>query len=422
MEKLTGKDKELIRNSWESLGKNKVPHGIVMFTRYWDPKLSCIVFTRQAVLMIVGMLEKDQLYHKRYLVFLCSCMYVHRCIQLFKFMLKPFLCVCMHACIRVHMCVHVRMSLISIITFVLCTCKWRQAWSFTVWDPQLSLNQNTIVKAFTTILCLAVKYAFSCLLGIRLVQLQESVQGIWKSELIKTDMLFLILSQCCVNDPPTHKQSERQGTKTAGTSFSCYTETRGFSCCLATARSFCLCKKCSERKSKQFVFQACFDTYVILLYDLSYHNLCYFICISPNEKIICHFSITRIYKARCNAFKIDLVIKNAWRLIFGDVCINILYMLQKLLYKCNSMSFKLTALFCVWSRLFELEPGLLNLFHYKTNSNSTQDCVSSPEFLDHITNVGTILLGLKKFYEMTGYQFLNVIILYVLNHNRKTFP
>lgn len=33
MEKLSGMDKELIRDSWESLGKNKVPHGIVMFTR-----------------------------------------------------------------------------------------------------------------------------------------------------------------------------------------------------------------------------------------------------------------------------------------------------------------------------------------------------------------------------------------------------
>ncbi|KAG9268574.1 neuroglobin [Astyanax mexicanus] len=41
MEKLTGKDKELIRDSWESLGKNKVPHGIVMFTRLFelDPSL-----------------------------------------------------------------------------------------------------------------------------------------------------------------------------------------------------------------------------------------------------------------------------------------------------------------------------------------------------------------------------------------------
>ncbi|XP_023684010.1 neuroglobin [Paramormyrops kingsleyae] len=41
MEKLTGKDKELIRDSWESLGKNKVPHGVVMFSRLFelDPEL-----------------------------------------------------------------------------------------------------------------------------------------------------------------------------------------------------------------------------------------------------------------------------------------------------------------------------------------------------------------------------------------------
>ncbi|RVE57160.1 hypothetical protein OJAV_G00213670 [Oryzias javanicus] len=32
MEKLSGKDKELIRGSWESLGKNKVPHGVIMFS------------------------------------------------------------------------------------------------------------------------------------------------------------------------------------------------------------------------------------------------------------------------------------------------------------------------------------------------------------------------------------------------------
>ncbi|XP_030642987.1 neuroglobin [Chanos chanos] len=41
MEKLSEKDKELIRGSWESLGKNKVPHGIIMFTRLFelDPAL-----------------------------------------------------------------------------------------------------------------------------------------------------------------------------------------------------------------------------------------------------------------------------------------------------------------------------------------------------------------------------------------------
>ncbi|XP_050988709.1 neuroglobin [Labeo rohita] len=41
MEKISEKDKGLIRDSWESLGKNKVPHGIVMFTRLFelDPAL-----------------------------------------------------------------------------------------------------------------------------------------------------------------------------------------------------------------------------------------------------------------------------------------------------------------------------------------------------------------------------------------------
>ncbi|XP_076834256.1 neuroglobin isoform X3 [Brachyhypopomus gauderio] len=41
MEELSGKDKQLIRDSWERLGKNKVPHGIVMFTRLFelDPAL-----------------------------------------------------------------------------------------------------------------------------------------------------------------------------------------------------------------------------------------------------------------------------------------------------------------------------------------------------------------------------------------------
>ncbi|KAG1972300.1 neuroglobin [Pimephales promelas] len=41
MEKLSEKEKGMIRDSWESLGKNKVPHGIVMFTRLFelDPAL-----------------------------------------------------------------------------------------------------------------------------------------------------------------------------------------------------------------------------------------------------------------------------------------------------------------------------------------------------------------------------------------------
>ncbi|MBN3314534.1 NGB protein, partial [Atractosteus spatula] len=41
MEKLTAKDKEMIRDSWERLGKNKLTHGTIMFTRLFelDPEL-----------------------------------------------------------------------------------------------------------------------------------------------------------------------------------------------------------------------------------------------------------------------------------------------------------------------------------------------------------------------------------------------
>uniref|UniRef100_A0A3Q0RET4 Nitrite reductase n=1 Tax=Amphilophus citrinellus TaxID=61819 RepID=A0A3Q0RET4_AMPCI len=40
MEELSGKDKGLIRGSWESLGKNKVPHGVIMFSLFeLDPAL-----------------------------------------------------------------------------------------------------------------------------------------------------------------------------------------------------------------------------------------------------------------------------------------------------------------------------------------------------------------------------------------------
>ena len=39
------------------------------------------------------------------------------------------------------------------------------------------------------------------------------------------------------------------------------------------------------------------------------------------------------------------------------------------------------------NRLFELEPALLGLFQYNTNCGSTQDCLASPEFLDHVTMV-----------------------------------
>lgn len=44
----------------------------------------------------------------------------------------------------------------------------------------------------------------------------------------------------------------------------------------------------------------------------------------------------------------------------------------------------------VCGRLFELDPALLSLFHYSTNCGSTQDCLSSPEFLEHVTKVSSV--------------------------------
>lgn len=49
-----------------------------------------------------------------------------------------------------------------------------------------------------------------------------------------------------------------------------------------------------------------------------------------------------------------------------------------------------TAWLLVCGRLFELDPGLLSLFHYTTNCGSTQDCLSSPEFLEHVTKVSPL--------------------------------
>ncbi|MED6294415.1 hypothetical protein CHARACLAT_020850 [Characodon lateralis] len=45
----------------------------------------------------------------------------------------------------------------------------------------------------------------------------------------------------------------------------------------------------------------------------------------------------------------------------------------------------------MFSRLFELDPALLSLFHYSTNCDSKQDCLSSPEFLDHVTKVMLVI-------------------------------
>uniref|UniRef100_G3NYG4 Nitrite reductase n=1 Tax=Gasterosteus aculeatus aculeatus TaxID=481459 RepID=G3NYG4_GASAC len=45
----------------------------------------------------------------------------------------------------------------------------------------------------------------------------------------------------------------------------------------------------------------------------------------------------------------------------------------------------------MFSRLFELDPTLLTLFHYTTSCGSTQDCLASPEFLDHVTKVMLVI-------------------------------
>lgn len=55
------------------------------------------------------------------------------------------------------------------------------------------------------------------------------------------------------------------------------------------------------------------------------------------------------------------------------VCI---YLLRRVVFVCG--------------RLFELDPGLLSLFNYSTNCGSTQDCLSSPEFLEHVTKVSFV--------------------------------
>lgn len=79
----------------------------------------------------------------------------------------------------------------------------------------------------------------------------------------------------------------------------------------------------------------------------------------------------------------------------GEICRCMIYRLISCLCGClatralcihlqNSVVF-------VCGRLFELDPALLSLFHYSTNCGSTQDCLSSPEFLEHVTKVSSFL-------------------------------
>ncbi|KAI4879089.1 hypothetical protein NFI96_001426 [Prochilodus magdalenae] len=42
-------------------------------------------------------------------------------------------------------------------------------------------------------------------------------------------------------------------------------------------------------------------------------------------------------------------------------------------------------------RLFELDPSLLSLFNYKTNCGVAPECLSSPEFLEHVTKVMLVI-------------------------------
>ncbi|KAM4540200.1 neuroglobin isoform 2-T2 [Fundulus diaphanus] len=57
----------------------------------------------------------------------------------------------------------------------------------------------------------------------------------------------------------------------------------------------------------------------------------------------------------------------------------------------------------MFSRLFELDPALLSLFHYSTKCDSKQDCLSSPEFLDHVTKVSPLPHNPQKCRHISDY-------------------
>lgn len=58
-------------------------------------------------------------------------------------------------------------------------------------------------------------------------------------------------------------------------------------------------------------------------------------------------------------------------------------------YASPTVLFALCVCFFLRGRLFELDPELLSLFQYATNCGSTQDSLSSPEFLEHVTKVSS---------------------------------
>ncbi|XP_059403083.1 neuroglobin-like, partial [Carassius carassius] len=64
----------------------------------------------------------------------------------------------------------------------------------------------------------------------------------------------------------------------------------------------------------------------------------------------------------------------------------------------------------MFTRLFELDPALLTLFSYSTNCGDAPECLSSPEFLEHVTKVRpevNCTTGEVKVQEPSFGQFLN---------------
>lgn len=75
----------------------------------------------------------------------------------------------------------------------------------------------------------------------------------------------------------------------------------------------------------------------------------------------------------------------------------------------NKFSLVLTNMQRFFDRLFELDPELLALFSYNTNCGVAPECLSSPEFLDHVTKVSprSIWLG---FTEHNGLDLKNAYL------------
>ncbi|KAK1158799.1 neuroglobin-like [Acipenser oxyrinchus oxyrinchus] len=68
----------------------------------------------------------------------------------------------------------------------------------------------------------------------------------------------------------------------------------------------------------------------------------------------------------------------------------------------------------MFARLFELEPELLKLFHYNTAFSSVQECLSSPEFIDHISKVMLVIDA-----AVSHLDDLHCLVQYLVNLGRK---